>query len=288
MQISNIDQNIFFWDNSAQTFTEYTRELNDYRTGSKSLTFDADDRLYIATKLPFNHRYFNLSAVNADTSPNLIVEYFGADEWVTPSRTLDYTETAAGATFGQSGILQFIPDDSNTINNQSDTDVMDTNFQTYAPRVYDMYWCGIGFDAATTIGFNYTGQLFCSSDELIYAAYPLLREPRYLTQWESGKTDWLDQRILATNEVCSELERRSILMDRNQVLDTARLSEACIHQAAVIMFSGLGVDRFEKEIISAGKRYSDAMQMQRYNVDLNQDALLDTSERFVNVSFRSR
>jgi len=286
--MSNLDQNIFFWDASAETFTEVTKELNNFRSGTKTLTFDADDRLYFATNLPFNHRYFQITQPNSASATNLIVEYYGADEWITPSRTLDYTESLAGATFGQSGILQFIPDNQNTIANQSDTDVMDDNFKDHAPNVYNMFWCGIGFDAVTTIGFSYIGQLFSANDEEIYQQYPLLNEPRFLDQWEAGKTDWLDQRILATNAVCMELERRAITIDRNQVLDTARLNESTIHYAAMTMFSGLGVDRFEKEIKLAGKRYSDSMFMEKYNVDLNANASLDQMERQVSVSMRSR
>ena len=286
--ISDLKQNIFFWDSSANTFTEYTRELNEYKSGNVNLTFDAGDRLYIATCLPFNHRFFKLTdTTNAVTTANLIIEYYTGSGWKTPSRVLDYTESSS-ATFNQSGKLLFIPDDQYSISQQSDTDTMDDNFKNYAPPVYNMYWQAIGFSETVTIGFSYVGQLFSSSDEEIYARYPLLNNDRYKEQWEAGKTDWEEQRVDASDEIVKELERRAIIVDRNQVLDTASLNDACIDFTAMRMFSGLGVDRFKNEIEVCGKRYSQAMKMDRYNIDVNANARSDSTDRSVRVSLRSR
>ena len=286
--ISNLNQNVFFWDASAETFTELTKSLNDFRSGVETLTFDVGDRLYFATVLPFNHRYFEITTPNAVTSADLIVEYWGGkDTWINPSRILDYTESN-DASFNQTGIMQFFPDHENLIGQQSDTDVMDQNFKDHAPSVPNMFWQAIGFSETVTIGLSYVGQLFLSTDDEIYEIYPLLRETSWLDQWESGKTDWLEQRLNCTNQIVSELEKRSVILSRNQVLDTARLRESCIHLTAQTIFAGLGVDRFEKEIERAGKRYTDAMNMGRYNVDMNADAQVSTYERKATISRRSR
>lgn len=286
--ISNLNQNIFFWDASAETFTELTRTLNIFTEGTESLTFDVGDRLYIASVLPFNHRYFELSTANAVTTADLIIEYYAnRSQWETPVRILDYTESA-NATFGKSGIVQFFPDDEYPISEQSDTDVMDQNFIDHAPHVYNMFWQAIGFSESVTLGIDYVGQLFASSDEDIYSVYPMLRYSDFLDQWKPGKTDWLQERINSTNAVIAELEKRQVILSRDQILDTARLREATVHHAAMSMFSGLGVDRFEKEIERASKRYNDAMNMGRYNVDKNADAMLSNAERKASTSRRSR
>lgn len=284
---SIMNQNIFFWDASANTFTEYTKELNKYDNNTQSITFNSGDRLYIASVLPFNNRYFKIGIPNTNASANLIIEYYSGAGWKNPSRVLDYTKSIQ--TFDKSGQIVFVPDDKNTISQQSDTDtIQDDNFKNYAPRVYNMFWQGIGFDADVTIGFNFIGHLYSTSDSEIYAQYPMLDQARYLTQWNDDKVDWEAQRIMSTNVIIKELEKRSIIMSPDQVLDTARLNEACIHHTAMTIFSGLGVDRFEKEIERAGKRYNDAMYMDKYSVDLNADALLSQSERRVSIAMRSR
>ena len=55
---------IIFEDDT--TLTDYSREMSDINAGTLPVVIvPADDALYIGSDLPFNHRYFIMSAMNA-------------------------------------------------------------------------------------------------------------------------------------------------------------------------------------------------------------------------------
>lgn len=284
--ISNIDQRVLFWDDSAVAFTDITKEVNTYDSGSTSLTFDAGDYLYIGSFFPINHKFFKLTANVTAAIPT--IEIFGASQWNAVVDIIDYTDVS-GTSFAQSGVLQFTPDRDESWNLVSDTseEAYLTEFQN-GPTIYDKYWIRIGFDTpGVSSALSYVGSLLASESDL-FAEYSHLRDTILLDSWETGKTDWEEQRVVASEYVVTDLKKRSIIKERSQILDTSILQEPCVHRTAKTIFSGLGPKNYESEIENAGKHYSEAINLQKFEVDANANGQKDRSEQTITTRRMTR
>jgi hypothetical protein len=183
--ISNIDQRVLFWDDSASSFTDITKEVNTYDTGSTSLTFDAGDYLYIGSFFPINHKFFKLT--QNVTAAAATVEVYGASSWHSAVDILDYTESS-GTSFAQTGILQFTPNRDESWNLVADTseEAYLTEFAS-GPVIYNKYWIRIGFDTpGVSTSLSYVGSLFANESDL-FAEYGHLRDTVLLDYLIHGK-----------------------------------------------------------------------------------------------------
>ncbi len=284
--ISNIDQRVLFWDDSASSFTDITKEVNTYDTGSASLTFDTGDYLYIGSFFPINHKFFKITANVTAASPT--VEVFGASSWDPVVDILDYTESS-GTSFAQTGILQFTPDRDESWNMVTDTseEAYLTEFQN-GPVIYNKYWIRLSFDTpGVSTDLSYVGSMFANESD-VFAEYSHLRSSTLLDMWETGKTDWEEQRVLASEYVVTDLKKRSIIIERSQILDISILQEPCVHKTAAMIFSGLGPKNYESEIENALKRYSNAINLQKFEVDANANGQKDRGEQTITTRRMSR
>lgn len=285
--ISNIDQRVLFWDASASSFTDITKLVNSYDGVSASLSFDAGDKLYMGSYYPINHKYLNITSANV-TSSSVSIEYYGSNKWNPVVDTLDYTESA-GVPLAASGILQFTPDRDegwNLVTDTSDEPPL-TEFAS-GPVVYDKYWTRIGFGAAIgAVSISYVGSLLADEAELL-REYPHLNQSVLLNSWESGKTDWLEQRIVGSEYVVQDLIRKSVIIERSQVLDIALLREAAIHKTAEVIMTGLGAKNYMDEIAAASKRYSESINIRKFDVDSNANGQKDRFEKRLTTNRASR
>lgn len=95
------------WDDDG-TETDLSVALNDFRTGSQVIDFvAADDKLYIASDMPFNHKWIEASVVNDAASVVTVENWFGgSDGWVSAVDIIDRT-SVGGVSLAQSGVIQW-------------------------------------------------------------------------------------------------------------------------------------------------------------------------------------
>jgi len=77
-----------------------------------------------------------------------------------------------------------------------------------------------------------------------------------------------------------DLKKRNIAWSEKQILDFQAFKEASIHKTAAIIFAGLGGSQRD-EAAAALKRYDEAKNLGKYNLDLNADATLNRVEKSI-------
>jgi hypothetical protein len=268
---SNLDQRVILY--KSGTFSDITVKVNEWNNGKTAdITMDPGDYLYIASFLPFNHKYLSFQTVSVAQLVPIIELCAGRTEWNTVADQLDYTDG-----FRESGILQFTPQYDEKgwgIIGKSTTEVDDL---ANAPVVYQSYWMRISFDDPAAFELKYIGQKF-SSDVDLFEEYPNLRQTAILSGWATGKTDWDDQHLLAATYISKEMVQRGLIFTNNQILDISTLRNPAVHKTASIIYSGLGAKNYEAEIKLAAQNFETAMTQKIFQVDLNANAVKDRGE----------
>lgn len=278
---SNLDQRIFFYDASENTFTDCTVALNEWNNNkTAAIVFDEGDYLYISSFLPFNHKYFGLSSPS-DSNRTATIELLNAPaEWDEVVDTLDYTNGMQA-----NGVIQWTPNYDKNWGMVSDSS-REIPALVNGPTIYDSYWMRISFPVGSDFTLNYIGQKF-SSDSDLYMEYPQLQNTTILNSWKVGKTDWNDQHLLAATYIAKTLKQRNIVINDNQILDIASLRNPSVHKAAQIIFSGLGARNYAEEIKLAAQCFEAAMTQDKFRTDTNANARLDRSERIIATTGRA-
>ena len=259
----------FFWDDDG-TLTDQTIEWSNPH--GDAAVWDGKSYLYISSYLPFNHRYIDISVAN-DKGGTLDVQHWYSDEWNSVVDTVDYS-----AKLTKSGNVLFTIDDDNGWDTEDDSSDI-TELAT--TKVYNAYWSRITLATAldSALSINYIGYKFAEDSDLLLK-YPSLKNSKLKTAFETGKTDWKDQLILASEFIVSDLKSRNLLISKNQILTLDRFTNACVHKTAEIIFNGLG----EKWIDFAARAYTlynDDMNLDNYGIDLNADGNMDRVEKTV-------
>ena len=279
--ISINDQRVLFWDNSASSFSDLTKELNDNLVGTSALTIDTNDAIYIGSFLPFSNLFMGVESANA-VSSNLLFEYWDGSTWRSVVDTIDFTQSS-GATLSSSGVVHIFPDDQYTWSYvERTTDVADLTEFAAGPEIYKKYWTRIRTSAVITVTLNYIGTLFCDENELI-TTYPQFNSSTLKNSWAVGKTDWLDQRIMASEYVVLELKKRDLIADRSQIIETSIYKPAAIHKTAEIIFNGLGARNYAAEIVAAKERLKDSMNLNHSEIDVNANAIKERAEQTISI-----
>ena len=276
------DQRVI-WDDDG-TNVDISTLVNDYRSGSKTLPLVAvDDYLYIASDLPFNHRYIMVSSAN-DQASAISAAIWWSNEWVDAVDVID-TTSSGGATLAQSGILQWRTNRLKGWDRELDSDDV-TGVDNAA--IYDMYWLRLTFsgDLNANTAIQYIGHKF-SSDTVLTTYYPDLQNASLKTAYLSGKTDWNTQHFMAAECIIRDLKARHIVYSANQILDYGLFEEASCHKVAELIYNGLGRPYIDQKN-EAAKYYSKAMQIAFNNIDLNRDGNLSERERRTSLRYMTR
>lgn len=281
--ISNIDQRVFKFTAADTSWLDLTIAVNDYQNG-KSVAFNMapGDFLYVSAFLPFNHKFLKLRDVSETESKPKVEICSSSAEWSGVVDIIDYT-----IGMQLSGVIQWTVDYDKSWGrvSRNRTDII---AMAGAPFVYDAYWLRISWpDGLTGVELEYLGQLF-SDDMDLYAEYPLLQNPVIMNGWKAGKTSWQDQHVLAAEYIAKELIQRNIILNQSQILDIATLRNAAVHKVAHIIYSGLGVKNYEKELVSAAAAFEQAMRLDKFQVDANANARKDIHEHTVTTSRATR
>lgn len=280
------DQRILSYNSGSGVWTDLTKNLAEFHSETSAIQLSTTEYLYFGSFLPFNHKYFDVTTANA-TPADLSIEIFDGSGWVSVNEVYDYTDSS-GVPYSQSGNIQF------TINrNDSWSFVGDTSTNSYltefstGPIIYDKYWARVSASVSISLTLRYVGHLFCVEQDLL-DVYPALSSTTLLNSWETGKTDWLDQRITATEYVIQDLKRRNIIAERSQVVETSVLMEPAIHRTAHIIYNGLGPRNYAEEITTSGIYYRDSMNITKFEQDVSGNGQKDRIEQYITTHRASR
>lgn len=259
--------NRVIWKNNA-TLEDLTISLNDLFAGSKVVDIvAADDKLYLGSQLPFNHRFFQVSVVNALASV-VTVEIWDGSAWNAAVDVLDLT-AVSGATLAQSGVIQWAVDRNKSFGLAQTTEDV-TGLTTL--KIYNMYWVRLTFSAnlTGTTALSYIGHKFSNDSMLSGLGYPDLVRSAVLSAYATGKTTWNDQHILASEIVVRDLVKSGHIKSGSQILGWDQFGEASAHKCAEIAFTAFG-EKKENERLLAAENYKAAMNQISFP-DLDKDA----------------
>lgn len=265
--------------------TDLSSEVGSYGSGGGVLDLDVGDAFYVASELPFNHRWFEV------TEPNIIEAALSVSIWNGTSfvAALDVADgtSVAKTTLAKSGCISFTPDRRKPGWALADVS-SDIAELADAPIIYRMYWAKFEVTAAITVTTEllYVGQKFCSDDDL-YQVYPDLNRTGLKTAFLAGKTDWSAQTIIASELIVDDLRQRRVVIRRDQIMDESLLRDACRHKTAEIIYRGLGNGHLDNRILAA-KDYMTAMSKDFFEVDRTGDGIATFEEKLWSTSFGTR
>lgn len=279
-----VNQRIIWQDDT--TLKDMSVELNDLTAGSYTIPLvAADDKIYIGSDLPFNHRYFNVSVVNAVASV-CSVEIWDGNNWVAAVDVLDETSTS-GATLAKSGIISWTTDRSKAWGIEDTTENVEG---LTSLKIYNMYWVRLAFSANFTAStaLKYIGHKFAKDADLVPAGYPDLNSSDVKTAFETGKTNWDDQHISAAEEIVRYLQQKNYIRSGNQIFDWRTFNTAAVHKLAEILYSSFGADYEERRKLAESKYYKAMNTGGIYKLDRDEDGHSDVRERYRFQGIRRR
>jgi hypothetical protein len=278
-----LNNRIIWSDNGV--LKDLTIELNNPYSGSRVVDFvAAEDAIYIGSDLPFNHRYFEMSVVNAIDSAISIAIWTGS-QWTPAVNVIDMT-SLSDASLGQNGIISWTPDkDASSWNIQQDSSDIPA---LQGIHIYDLYWARLTFsvDLNPLTAISFVGHKF-SQDEDLASFYPELNTTASKAMFMTGKTNWNPQHIAAAEQIIKDLRRKNIIWSRNQIINWELFTTASVHFVASIAFRAFG-DDYQDNFAQAIKDYSVAMNQLKFEVDLNENGRVDEWERRMSVGILSR
>lgn len=254
------------------SLTDYSLLNQDSSTITPVLT--ASDYFYVAQEFPSNNFFAYVNTVNA-TAATLATQYWNGKEWVDAVDILDGT-SSVGATFGQSGVVQFSPDDDQGWVSISDTSDSTAPSELQGIKLYDLYWYrvspSVDLDAGLTL--KELGYSFTTSDQLSTVDVEI---NNFFNAFESGKTDWIPEIMTASKMMIMDLKRLGIIVHAGNILRFDDLSMACTYKTLELIYMNLGPSYNDKKV-ELRKLYTDALNVNRFTIDKDKDGLVDAGE----------
>ena len=243
---------------------------------NNSLVVDAD-ALYIGSYFPFNS-FFIKHVVANETASNLQVAAWDGSTWADCARVTDET-SLSGATFGQDGYITIVPNRDNVWTKEDTEDIDELSTLT----IYDQYWLKLTFSSVIDVltEVQWMGTKF-SNDTDLGVEFPELTLSALIAGFQTGKTTWEEQHILAANIIENDLKAKSIISDKLQLIERRNMVNASISKVAEIIFNGLGQDN-QEDVNAARAEYNRRIN-KSFTVDQNSDGVVDPDERASNLS----
>jgi hypothetical protein len=272
--------NLNIFHKTTLALTDCTSELVDYFAGTKVIAYTAGDYIFIGSPWPFNTLYVKPSVVNA-VSAVLSISLWDGTTWRATKRVLDGTATS-GVPLAKAGTIQFLPDRNINAWMSCDTQRPDgTEWITGLVGVclYDLYWARLSYSATltTTMALAYMGHMFLTNDLALESEHPILSRTGVKTAVKSGKTDWEEQRYIATSLIIDDLVRKNIITSGNQLLDPVKLENATISKTAQLVYSIFG-DDYADQTKAAKDEYDLRIKNPLLTIDRNDNAIPDKEE----------
>lgn len=278
-------QRLLHASGAASGIVDVSNQLNDFRSLTYVFPYEAGDYLYVASEVPFNNVWVDVSAPNL-VPAEVSVDIWFANGWEPAVDVLDETSAASGNSLGKDGRISFSP------NYLKGWDVeqyaKDVDGLNDSIAIYNMYWARLKWDATLTpeTALDYIGQKF-SNDAQLFELYPDLNNVNLRRSFEVNKASWELQAYIASEQIVKDLISRRIIFSRGQVLDWYMMLEPGCHKTAELIYSGMGL-AYQASVQMATKRYKESMEIDRFRVDKNLSGRLDQSEKKASTSFMTR
>jgi len=235
----------------------------------------SEDYIYIGQSFPFNSVYFKVGVANTTTAA-LSIQYWASTEWVNAVDTLDGTSTA-GKTLAKSGAYSWTPNVDKAFSRVVKTTDSNAPVELNGVNIYDMYWVRISTNVSLSLTTSIAAITYCFSDDSVITALdPDINE--YLTSWTSGKTSWIDQIVVASNNIILDLKGKGLISNPAQILKFDELYLAAAYKTLAIIYNGLG-DKFIQKRDYANASYNAIINSIGITVDRNGNAIPDISEQ---------
>ncbi|RTL05190.1 hypothetical protein EKK58_08560 [Candidatus Dependentiae bacterium] len=267
------------WSDNG-TLKDLSVTLGNFKSGTQVIPYvSAEDYIYLGSDFAFNHRYIDVSVVNA-VPANLTVELWDGDEWILAEDVIDQT-SVSGVPFAQSGIISWTPNDDEMWQREHTNDDGDQITGLTGLKIRDMFWVRMKWsaDLTSTFALKFIGHKFSNDDDL-EVFYPDLNRTAVKHQFKENKADWNLQHIQAAEEIIKDLKKNRIIKSENQLLNWELFRDAAVHKVAEIAFHAFGKDFYENRDASRAI-YKIELDKAIYHVDQNQNARLDVKERVV-------
>lgn len=242
------------------------------------LKIATQDKIFIGSRLPFNHFYAKLAVLNA-TPAVMKVRYFST-AWNDVAELIDETNG-----FQASGFVTFVP-------NRNAAWCMMTESKQVAglesTLIYDLYWLEVSFDVDLDVGtaLNWIGELF--SDDLdLGSEFPDLLKAAVKTAYKTGKTDWEEQHARAAEIIIEDLVSKAVINDGSQILIRTDYKNAAICKVAEIIYNAFG-DDYTDQKKSARMEYDKRIDKRIHRVDQNSNGAEEVEERKSSTGWLSR
>ena len=274
---TDLYQRIVYSDNGV--LTDYSLDLQDFKSRSIQIPdFNfAEDALYIGSYLPFNHKFFELSELNANNA-KLIFEIWWSHDWTVAFDILDDT-SVSNVSLAKSGIVRWQTDDEKGWDREEHSyDV--TGLEN--SNIYWRYWSRVRFEdpaetSLTSITLNYIGHKFADDTDL-YVFYPDLDNQILRDRFKTGATTWDQQHFAAADLIARMLRAKNILTTRDQILNSELFQIIAVHKTAEIIYGGMGTAYFDDKQ-EAARQFQRAFNMQIRDIDYDGNAILSDTER---------
>lgn len=270
----------------SSELTDVSVAMNDYKATSKTWSVSSgSDYLYIGARNPFNSFYIKFDNNMAVGDGAATVEYWDGTQWRSAIDVID--ETADGDTFTNDGFITFSTDPDygwfrEDTNNGGD---IITGISTF--NILNLYWLRVNIgNVEANIPIKWIGTYF-STDTDLYGEYPIFNNSTLKTAYESGKTTWEEQAVIAADIIISDLMDRNVIKHSGQLLDRSRLKRASICKVAEIIFGALG-DDYTDDMRKARNEYEKRLTSPILYVDQNLNANIDIEEEVVSHGWLSR
>jgi hypothetical protein len=244
------------------TVSDITNLVTDIDHSGKSITLTNTDAIYIGSVFPFNSLYLRFSGTLNNNASVLSAAFWDATQFRDFYKVIDGTDTS-GATFAKSGVLNLIATDQ------------------YAPACYDskhldelgnidgyysLYWTRLKVSATLdAVTLLYIGQLFVESDAAIYKLYPDLQATQYKRVFDAQKSDWLDQRLIASDILISDLITMNQIKFGEQFLDWRLLKSPALHKTAELIYKAQGM-KYRDDSVNAQKAYAASLEPRKFGI----------------------
>jgi len=271
---------------------DYSNKISSSFASNIELNYEQGDYIYIGSRLPFNHVYFETRLeplVPVPEEPtvypqgSVLVEYWNGLNWISMVDVLDSTNT-----LHESGHLEFTPSkdewwqrwDTNHAG-QSIPDLSDVT-------IYDKYWLRISFteDLDPQLRLDYIGNVFCNDTDL-GIEYPDLLRADVKSSFKSEKTNWNEQHKRSADILIKDLVDMGIIKEKGQILNWRDYTDCCIHKTAEIVFNSFG-DSYRDNSVDARREYQQRLNKKIHRVDLDKNAIEAPRESFNTSGWLSR
>lgn len=282
-----LNNRVIFSDNTV--LKDLSINLNNFKSGTDVLPIVAtEDFLFLGSELPFNHRWFEVSVVNALASV-VSIQIWDGNAWEETVDIIDQT-VVAGAALAQSGYISWVTDKDDSWAQEDTVDRNNVENITGLGdvKIFDLYWARMKFsaDLTPTAALKFMGNKFSDETDL-GLFYPDLITDSAKKQFEVTKIDWKDQEFKAAEEIIRYLKSHKVVKSSNQILNWEQFNNASIHKVAEIIFRAYGDDFADNRKV-ARTDFKEAMDQEIFQIDKNRNARLDDRERFrpVGLLFR--